>query len=127
MKGILIIDHGSVREAANQMLECVGELVQRMAGEGVVVRIAHMELASPTIADGFAACIAAGATEIVAFPYMLSPGKHSTRDIPRLVSEVAARHPDVSVEVTPAFGVNEQLAALVLERAGVTPAESGTR
>ena len=85
MKGILIIDHGSMKEEANHMLECVGELVQRMAGERVVVRVAHMELASPTIAEGFEACIAAGATEIVAFPYMLSPGKHSTRDIPRMV------------------------------------------
>lgn len=127
MKGILIIDHGSVREAANQMLDSVGELVQRMAGDSVVVRIAHMELAAPSIADGFAACVAAGATEIVAFPYMLSPGKHSTRDIPRMVAEVAAGHPGVSVQVTPAFGVSEQLASLVLERAGVTSAESSTR
>ena len=123
MKGILIIDHGSVKEEANHMLECVGELVQRMAGERVVVRVAHMELAAPTIAEGFEACIAAGATEIVAFPYMLSPGKHSTRDIPRMVAELAAAHPGIPVQVTTAFGVNEQLAAVVLSRSGVSPLE----
>ena len=123
MKGILIIDHGSMKKEANHMLECVGELVQRMAGGRVVVRVAHMELAAPTIADGFEACIAAGATEIVAFPYMLSPGKHSTRDIPRMVGEIAAAHPGIPVQVTTAFGVNEQLAAVVLSRAGVTPVE----
>jgi sirohydrochlorin ferrochelatase len=123
VKGILIIDHGSMKEEANHMLECVGELVQRMAGEGVVVRVAHMELAAPTIADGFEACIAAGATEIVAFPYMLSPGKHSTRDIPRMVAEISAAHPGVPVQVTAAFGVNEQLAAVVLSRSGLTPVE----
>lgn len=121
MKGILIIDHGSMKEEANHMLECVGELVQRMAGEGVVVRVAHMELAAPTIADGFEACIAAGATEIVAFPYMLSPGKHSTRDIPRMVGEISAAHPGIPVRVTTAFGVNEQLAAVVLSRSGASP------
>ena len=123
MKGILIIDHGSMKEEANHMLECVGELVQRMAGDGVVVRVAHMELAAPTIADGFEACIAAGATEIVAFPYMLSPGKHSTRDIPRMVAEISSAHPGVPVRVTTAFGVNEQLAAVVLSRSGVSPVE----
>jgi sirohydrochlorin ferrochelatase len=119
VKGILIIDHGSMKEAANQMLECVGELVQQMAGKDVIVRIAHMELATPSVADGFAACVAAGATEIVAFPYMLSPGKHSTRDIPRMVAEISANYPGISVQVTPAFGVNEQLAAVVLSKAGI--------
>lgn len=121
MKGILIIDHGSMKEAANHMLECVGELVQRMAGEGVVVRVAHMELATPNIADGFAACVAGGATEIVAFPYMLSPGKHSTRDIPRMVAEISESYPGIPVRVTTAFGVNEQLAAVVLSKSGVAP------
>jgi sirohydrochlorin ferrochelatase len=119
VKGILIIDHGSVKEEANHMLECVGELVQRMAGERVLVRVAHMELAAPTVADGFEACIAAGATEIVVFPYMLSPGKHSTRDIPRMVAEISAAHPGIPVQVTAAFGVSEQLAAVVLSRSGV--------
>lgn len=119
MKGILIIDHGSMKEAANHMLECVGELVQRMAGDDVVVRVAHMELATPSIADGFAACVAGGATEIVAFPYMLSPGKHSTRDIPRMVAEISESYPGIPVQVTTAFGVNEQLAAVVLARSGV--------
>jgi len=123
VKGILIIDHGSVKEEANHMLECVGELVQRMAGERVLVRVAHMELAAPTIADGFEACIAAGATEIVVFPYMLSPGKHSTRDIPRMVAEIAAAHPGIPVQVTAAFGVSEQLAAVVLSRSGVPAVE----
>lgn len=118
-QAILIIDHGSKRAEANEMLECVAGLVQAMAGPGVVVRHAHMELAAPSIADGFAACVAAGATEVVAFPYMLSPGKHSTGDIPRLVADAAKSHRAVSFRVTPAFGVHEKLAELILLRAGV--------
>lgn len=123
MKAILLIDHGSVRAEANEMLESMGALVQRMAGDDVIVRIAHMELAEPTIEQGFAACAEAGATEVMAFPYMLSPGKHSTRDIPRLVAEAARAFPDVAYTVTPAFGLHDKLAEVVLERAGVmTPA-----
>ncbi|NUO64385.1 MAG: cobalamin biosynthesis protein CbiX [Gemmatimonadaceae bacterium] len=118
-KAILIIDHGSRRAEANEMLDCVAQLVQAMAGDAAIVRHAHMELAEPSIDAGFAACVAAGATEVVAFPYMLSPGKHSTADIPRLVSEAAEAHPQVRWSVTPAFGVHEKLAELILLRAGV--------
>jgi sirohydrochlorin ferrochelatase len=50
---------------------------------------------------------------------MLSPGRHSTSDIPRMVSDVARRFPQVSFSVTPAFGLHEKLAEVVLERAGV--------
>ncbi|HEX2780869.1 MAG TPA: CbiX/SirB N-terminal domain-containing protein, partial [Gemmatimonadaceae bacterium] len=118
-KAILIIDHGSRRGEANEMLDCVANLVQAMAGREVIVRHAHMELAEPSIEAGFAACVEAGATEIIAFPYMLSPGKHSTADIPRMVSEAALAHPAVRWSVTPALGVHEKLAEVILERAGV--------
>jgi sirohydrochlorin ferrochelatase len=119
VKAILLIDHGSTRDEANEMLACMANLVQAMVGGRAIVRHAHMELAGPTIEDGVRACIAAGAREVVAFPYMLSPGKHAMGDIPRLVRAAAAAHPGVRVHVTPAFGVHEKLAEVVLLRAGV--------
>ena len=108
------------------MLECMGGLLQSMVGPTVLVRCAHMELAEPTIADGVAACVAAGATEVIAFPYMLSPGKHSTRDIPRLVAEAARSYPGLAVRVTPAFGVHASLATVIAERAGVAIAPAAS-
>jgi sirohydrochlorin ferrochelatase len=50
---------------------------------------------------------------------MLSPGKHVTRDIPRLVQEAGVPFPHVACRVTPAFGVNEKLAEVIASRAGV--------
>ncbi len=126
MKAILLIDHGSRRDEANEMLACMANLVQAMAGPGVLVRHAHMELAPPAIEDGVRACIEAGATEVVAFPYMLSPGKHAIGDIPRMVAAAAAAYPHVSVRVTPAFGVHEKLAEVVLLRADVQPERETT-
>ena len=119
MKAILIVDHGSRLREANDMLVCMANLVQTMAGAGVIVRHAHMELAEPSIATGFKSCVASGADDITVFPYMLSPGKHSTTDIPRLVSEIAASYPGVRYFVTPAFGVHEKLGELILNRAGL--------
>jgi len=119
MKGILIVDHGSQKREANDMLRCMANLIQTMAGPDVVVRYAHMELAHPEIKEGFADCVHAGATEVTVFPYMLSPGRHSTADIPRMVADAAREFGHVSFSVTPAFGVHEKLAEIVLDRAGV--------
>jgi sirohydrochlorin ferrochelatase len=119
MKGILIVDHGSQKREANEMLREMADLIQTMAGSDVVVRYAHMELAEPSISAGFASCVQGGATDITVFPYMLSPGRHSTSDIPRMVAEVARAFPHVSFSVTPAFGLHEKLAEVVLERAGI--------
>jgi sirohydrochlorin ferrochelatase len=119
LRSILLIDHGSVRDEANHMLACAANLLQQMVGDGVLVRYAHMELAEPTIAQGFASCARGGATEVIAFPYMLSPGKHVTRDVPRLVAEAARQFPDLTYRVTDAFGVHEKLAELIALRAGV--------
>lgn len=119
MRAILLVDHGSVRPEANHMLDCVANLMQTMVGPDVLVRAAHMELAEPLIPEGVDACVAAGATELIVFPYMLSPGKHSTRDIPRIVGEATRGHPGLRVRVTPAFGVHAKLAEVIAERAGV--------
>jgi sirohydrochlorin ferrochelatase len=119
MKAILLIDHGSRRDAANEMMDCTANLVQAMAGRDVIVRYAHMELAEPSIATGVKQCADAGASELIVFPYMLSPGKHSTGDIPRLVAQAASGYPSLDVRVTSAFGVHEKLAELILGRAGV--------
>lgn len=119
MKAVLLIDHGSRRDEANEMMDCMANLVQAMAGSDVVVRFAHMELSEPSIAAGVESCVQAGATELIVFPYMLSPGKHSTGDIPRMVAEAVSRHPHIGVRVTTAFGVHEKLAEVILGRAGL--------
>jgi sirohydrochlorin ferrochelatase len=119
MKAILLIDHGSRRSEANEMMDCMANLVQAVAGPDVVVRYAHMELCEPSISAGVRNCVEAGATELIVFPYMLSPGKHSTGDIPRMVAAAAGDFPNLDVRVTNAFGVHEKLAELILERAGL--------
>ena len=94
-----------------------------MAGAAVIVRHAHMELAEPSIEAGVTSCVAAGATEIIAFPYMLSPGRHSTSDIPAMVTAAAKAHPAVRVRVTPAFGIESELGEVILRRAGLAMAD----
>jgi sirohydrochlorin cobaltochelatase len=75
-----------------------------------------VEIALPTLAQGFERCAARGAREIVVCPYFLAPGRHS-RDIARLVAEIRAAYPDLEVAVAEPLGFDERLVDLVLDRA----------
>ena len=116
-RAILLVDHGSVKREANEMLADVAALLRRLTNVPII-RISHMELAEPTIAQGIAACVEAGATEITVHPYFLAPGRHSTTDIPRMVAEAARNHQGVRVRVTAPLGLHEKICEVVLERVG---------
>src|SRR5690348_4525173 len=75
---LVLVDHGSRNEAANASLEAVARDVARLAGDRfVAVLAAHMEIASPSIADAFESAVAAGAGLVVVVLYFLAPGRHS--------------------------------------------------
>lgn len=116
MNAILLIDHGSKKQEANEMLFEVVELLRSLIAN-TIVEAAHMELAEPTIAQGFGACVKKGAKHIVAVPYMLSPGRHSTSDIPELVKLAAENYPEISYKVSEPLGVHQKICEVVLERA----------
>lgn len=116
-RAILLVDHGSRREEANAVVGEIAELIRKAAPE-CIVRIAHMELAAPTVAEAIAACATEGADEIVVHPYFLGPGTHTTRDIPRQVREAGARHPTLEIRISDPLGPHPKIAEVVLERVG---------
>jgi sirohydrochlorin ferrochelatase len=114
-KALLLVDHGSTRDDANDLLPEVARMVKEISGFEIVC-YAHMELAQPTIQQGFDACIAAGADEVIVHPYFLGPGRHSISDIPRMVAQAATRHAGVSYRITEPLGLDEKIGHLILER-----------
>lgn len=115
---LLIVDHGSVKQEANEMLKEVAASLRKQRPD-LIVHIAHMELAEPNIERGFAACAQDGATEVVVHPYMLSPGRHSSQDIPALAARAAQKFPHVKWRCTQPLGLHEKIGEVILERAGL--------
>mmetsp|Transcript_37226 Transcript_37226/g.44993 ORF Transcript_37226/g.44993 Transcript_37226/m.44993 type:complete len:201 (-) Transcript_37226:349-951(-) len=113
--GVIIVDHGSRREASNDLLLDFVEMYQKQTGRDIV-EPAHMELAKPSISDAFEACVSRGADTVVISPYFLSPGRHWKQDIPTLASEAASQHPDVSYLVTAPIGIHPLVAEVIDER-----------
>lgn len=97
------------------MLDKVACLYQSATGVAIV-EPAHMELSEPSIAQAFARCVARGARKIVVHPYFLSPGRHSTSDIPTLAAEAAVAHPGVSYVVSEPLGLDPRMAEIMHRR-----------
>jgi uroporphyrin-III C-methyltransferase len=113
--GILIVGHGSRRAEANddvrQAARSIGE-----RGGFALVEPAFLEIEHPRVAEGFTRLVAQGTREVIVHPYFLSPGRHTRGDLPREVSEVAARHPDVGYHITESLSAHPLVIEASIER-----------
>lgn len=115
---LLLVDHGSRRPEARTHLERTArQCEERLPGWSV--RIAHLEIAFPSIEEALGGCARDGAREVVVHPLFLAPGRHGAGDVPARVHRAAALHPDLEVRLTPALGESPDLADWILRTAGV--------
>ncbi len=114
-RGVVLVDHGSRAPAANAHLEKVAEAFAT-ARPGLVVEIAHMEIAQPDLKAGIEAALGRGVTELTILPYFLGPGRHPTEDIPALVAQARARHPDIPIHLAPHLGLQPAMTEALLTR-----------
>lgn len=112
--GVMVVDHGSKREAANErLITLCTAYAESHAKPDWVVAPAHMELASPSIEEAFDALVAQGCDLVVCHPFFLSPGRHATEDVPELLEAAKAKHPGVRAVMTPITGAAPGLLDLV--------------
>ena len=112
---IVLLDHGSRRTEANAQLD---ELAKRVAARRTeaIVRTAHLEIAEPALSHAIADCVDSGAPRIVVHPFFLSPGRHTTQDVPAQIAVARARHPDVEIVQSEPLALSDRLVDVVLER-----------
>ena len=79
------------------------------------VRCAYLEICEPSLLDAASELIAAGARQLRVFPLFLGVGKHAREDLPLLIAQVRAAHPDVRIELLPAAGEYAQMTALMAD------------
>jgi sirohydrochlorin cobaltochelatase len=131
-RGLLVIGHGSRRDEANATLR---DVARRLAAEGAytAVEAAFLELTEPSIEQGYGRLVDAGCREIVAHPFFLFPGMHTTADIPAQLTEAARRHPGATWVVTEPLGLHpgvlraatDRIEAAVAERASAEQVDDG--
>ena len=112
--GIVLFAHGSRDPQWRLPIEAVAADI-RVRQPDTPVRCAYLELCAPTLPEAATDLIAAGARQIRVFPLFLGVGKHAREDLPLLVSEIRAAHPEVVVELLPTAGEYAQLTSLMAD------------
>eukprot|EP00873_Tetraselmis_striata_P002180 jgi/Tetstr1/422444/TSEL_013282.t1 len=121
---VVIVDHGSRRQASNEMLEQFGEVFQ-LCSDHKIVEIAHMEIAEPSIMQAVEKCVARGATEVVIAPYFLSRGRHIQTDIPALVEEAKEAFPGIKCTVADPIGIDQMVVKIIQARVAAAVEQQG--
>jgi len=115
MNAILLIAHGSRREASNQEVrKLAGQLEQIAYPHFDCVVPAFLELADPDIPTGVDRCVEAGADSVTVVPYFLSEGRHVAQDIPAELEIAAGRHPSLTVNQGEYLGKHGVIPELLL-------------
>jgi sirohydrochlorin ferrochelatase len=113
---LLVMVHGSPRPESNlDMYRVVDEVRRRNAFSHV--EVGFMECNEPDIPTALEACVASGATRVIAVPYFLHTGRHVADDLPALLEDAQQKHPDVEFLMGDYLGRDEAIVDVLRERA----------
>lgn len=118
MKSLLLVAHGSRRQASNdEVRELTQQLAAQAAGQYDYVDCAFLELAEPLIPDGIQRCIDAGSDDVTVLPYFLSAGRHVAEDIPAEVKIKQDEYPHLAINISSYLGEANGITGLLLTAA----------
>ena len=118
MQALVLIAHGSRRQASNQEVMELASRLQQSAGDRYqLIEAGFLEIAEPSIPEAIETCIQSGATSIVVVPYFLAAGRHVAEDIPQIVKPVAEQHPQVTIRISEHIGMSDSMTRLILDSA----------
>jgi sirohydrochlorin cobaltochelatase len=117
--GLLLFAHGARDPAWAIPFEQVAAQARALAPQAEV-RLAFLEFMSPSMAEAAAGLASEGCRRVEVVPLFLGAGGHVRKDVPRLLDELRARHPDVAFALHPAAGECEEVIAAMARVAART-------
>ena len=110
--GIVLLAHGSRDPRWRAPVEAVAQRVTALDAS-VRVACAYLELSQPDLRTATAGLVAEGVGVVRVVPLFLGMGKHLREDLPRLLDELRAMHPEVRVESATAAGEEPEVVDLL--------------
>jgi sirohydrochlorin cobaltochelatase len=109
MTAIVLFAHGSRDPAWQRPMLAVAQRIRDLCPHAWVA-CAYLELTEPSLPQAVAQAVQAGHVHIRVVPMFLGVGKHVREDLPLLMAQLQAQHPDVQFDLQAAVG--EQAAVL---------------
>lgn len=101
--GLLLFAHGARDPNWARPFQAVADRV-RAAHPGMPVALAFLEFMAPDIATAGRTLADAGCTAVAVVPLFLGAGGHVRKDLPVLVDQLRAHHPQATWTLSPAVG-----------------------
>jgi sirohydrochlorin cobaltochelatase len=113
-RATILFAHGSRDPLWRQPIEAVAERIQALQ-PAALVRCAYLELTEPDLPTSAAELVGLGATALTVVPMFLGVGRHAREDLPELMAQLQAAHPQINFVLKPAIGEHPQMTALMAE------------
>lgn len=114
MRAVILIGHGSRAAGADDDMERISEGLRVKFG-GIVVTCRMSGRGIP-FDEAFDQCVRQGAKSVIVLPYFLHFGVHLREDIPEMLREAVAKHPEVRLVLGRHLGYDDILVSLVEKR-----------
>jgi sirohydrochlorin cobaltochelatase len=114
MHAIVLFAHGSRDPLWHQPIQAVAQRIARRAPH-ILVRCAYLELTEPDLPAVATELVHAGATSLCVVPLFLGVGRHAREDLPLLVADIQATHPQLHVTCQSAVGEQPALLDLLAD------------
>jgi sirohydrochlorin cobaltochelatase len=125
-KALVLFAHGARAAAWAAPFQRLRDLTAARRPD-CTVSLAFLELMTPSLPDEVGAQVALGARDVTIVPVFLGQGGHLLRDLPLLLDQLRASHPDVTFRTVPAVGEDPGvLAAMAAYCAGADVANVPT-
>lgn len=119
--GIVLFAHGSRDPLWRAPIDAVAQAMAS-ACPGCVVRCAFLELTAPDLPATVQELVDLGLARIRIVPMFLGVGRHAREDLPELVAQLRAQHPDLQLDLLPSVGEHPAMTALLAQIAlGTAP------
>lgn len=123
---LILLAHGSPEPAANHAMHRLADRLGRATGARQAVA-AFLRHAAPSLPEAAAELARQGARCVLIVPYFAMTGVHQLRDLPRMTAELAARYPQLQIQVTRGLEDHPGVVKILEERVRETLGDTNRR